>query len=191
MSEKNRLSVIITKGGDKGTTSLGGGDRVPKDDLRVEAYGEADELNSVIGLVRSHPDITGDLEALLSEIQHDLFTLGGELCFTPAAFKEYGVKGIAPAMVERLEEAAETYNEGLEPLKEFILPAGPHGAAELHLARTVCRRAERRLAALHGRDPVRPEALQYLNRLSDLLFILSRFVLETRGLKPVLWERDS
>lgn len=187
--DKNRLSVIITRGGDKGTTSLGGGTRVAKDDLRVEAYGSTDELNSVIGLVRAVSDLDARLEEPLSEIQHDLFTLGGELCFTEEDAKKYDIRLMQPDMVDRLEAWAAEFNEGMAPLKEFTLPAGPHGAAELHLARTVCRRAERRVVTLAARDTVRPEAIQYLNRLSDLLFIWSRWVLESRGVPVVLWNR--
>ena len=160
----NRLSKIYTRTGDDGSTGLGNGNRVSKDSARVEAYGCVDELNSVLGVLRAH-ELPEDIDRELEQIQHELFELGGELCMP-------GYQGIKDGAVARLELALDQLNEGLPPLKEFILPGGDHSAACCHLARTVCRRTERRVITLAGSEQVNEIALHYLNRLSDLLFVM-------------------
>lgn len=179
------LSKIYTRGGDKGQTSLGSGDRVPKHDLRVAAYGTADETNSVIGVVRLHTH--GDLDAMLSRIQNDLFDLGADLC-TPEG-KERGGSALrtTDAQVERLEIEIDSLNKNLKPLKSFILPGGSAAAAYLHLARCVARRAERLMTELAETQPVNPAAIRYMNRLSDHLFVLARHT-NDEGQGDVLWQ---
>jgi cob(I)alamin adenosyltransferase len=177
----NRLSKIYTRTGDDGSTGLGDGTRVPKDSLRVEAYGTVDEANSALGVVLSTPHLPPEIIRCLTEVQHDLFDLGGELCIP-------GHLMINAAHIERLEKELDALNEGLPPLKEFILPGGGHAAAACHLARTVCRRAERRCWSLARVEVVSPEALQYLNRLSDLLFVIAR-VLARGDAGEVVWRR--
>ncbi|MGE4158855.1 MAG: cob(I)yrinic acid a,c-diamide adenosyltransferase [Planctomycetota bacterium] len=189
MTDANRLTRIITKGGDTGQTSLGGGRRVPKSSLRIEAYGTVDELCSVLGLARGVHDLPAPVGSQLEQIQRDLFTLGGELCYAPEDLAKMKQDGVTEAMVERLETWAAEANAHLPPLREFILPAGAHGAAELHVARTVCRRAERDLVRLMEVETVRPPCLKYLNRLSDLFFILARACAEGSGAHPELWRR--
>jgi cob(I)alamin adenosyltransferase len=179
------LSRIYTKSGDGGETGLGDGTRVPKDAPRVEAYGSVDELNSVIGLITATcPDFSE--AALLRGIQNDLFDVGADLC-VPRTESE-GVKElrVVPAQYERLEQAIDRLNEGLQPLRSFVLPGGTPAAAYLHLARTVCRRAERAVVALARTEKVNPHAMVYLNRLSDLLFVLAR-VANGNGKGDVLW----
>ena len=168
------LSRIYTKGGDTGETGLGNGARVPKDHPRVTAYGEVDELNSVLGLLVAYCPEWPE-HALLQIIQNDLFDLGADLC-VPAAPEEKPESAlrILERQHLRLEEAIDRVNAHLQPLLSFILPGGTPAAAWLHLARTVCRRAERAFVTLMQTDPVNPHALIYLNRLSDLLFVLSR-----------------
>ncbi len=175
----NRLSKIVTRTGDAGTTGLGDGSRVAKDCLRIEVIGEIDELNSSLGILLSEvlPDT---VRAVLLAIQHDLFDLGGELCLP-------GSKVISTAQVIRLEEAVTQFNASLSPLKEFILPGGTHAAALAHLARTVCRRAERRLVTLAQSEEVSDSARKYINRLSDLLFVLGRALNKAGGRGDVLW----
>jgi cob(I)alamin adenosyltransferase len=163
----NRLSKIYTRTGDDGTTGLGDGSRVPKDGVRVEAYGAVDEANSAIGVILAVPGVPPDVAGLLTRVQHELFDLGGELCIP-------GHRAIVAEQVAALEEALDAFNERLPPLKEFILPGGGPAAAACHVARTVCRRAERRAWTLARAEAVAPEPLQYLNRLSDLLFVLAR-----------------
>ena len=185
------LNRIYTRGGDGGETSLGSGVRVAKHDLRVAAYGTVDETNAVIGLARLHTGDDTETDAMLSRIQNDLFDLGADLC-TPegdarAARKAEGALRIVPAQVERLEREIDTLNEGLEPLKSFILPGGTPAAAHLHMARTVARRAERLMTELAGREPVNADALRYINRLSDHLFVLGRH-LNDRGRADILWK---
>jgi len=185
------LNRIYTRGGDGGETSLGSGTRVAKHDLRVAAYGTVDETNAVIGLARLHTGDDTETDAMLSRIQNDLFDLGADLC-TPegdarAARKAEGALRIVPAQVERLEREIDTLNEGLEPLKSFILPGGTPAAAHLHMARTVARRAERLITELAGREPVNADALRYINRLSDHLFVLGRH-LNDRGRADILWK---
>lgn len=178
----NRLSKIYTRTGDSGTTGLGDGSRVAKYDLRVEAMGEVDELNAVIGMLLVE-DLADEVRDSLLAIQHDLFDLGGELCMPGHHFIQAG-------RVTFLELTLDAWNETLTPLKEFILPGGSRASSMCHLARTVCRRAERVLHALHAQSPVTPVALQYLNRLSDLLFVLCRTLNRHAGVPDVLWNNQ-
>jgi cob(I)alamin adenosyltransferase len=178
----NRLSKIYTRTGDDGTTGLGDGTRVTKDSRRVEAYGAVDECNSAAGMVLAVPGIPDDVRRALTEIQHDLFDLGGELCIP-------GHRAITDAHVERLERDLDSFNAGLPPLKEFILPGGGPAAAACHLARGIARRAERRAWTLAREEAVAPEALRYLNRLSDLLFVIARVLARHETGQEVLWKR--
>jgi len=175
----NRLSKITTRTGDDGTTGLAGNTRVLKDHPRVETMGEVDELNSHIGLLLTET-LPGEIRVLLTQIQQNLFNLGGELAMP-------GFKGISEEKVSLLDEAIAHYNASLAPLKEFILPGGTRAAAQAHVCRTVCRRAERRLIALNRIEPVSSLLIQYLNRLSDLLFVLARVL--NHGDEPGLWEK--
>ena len=176
----NRLSKIYTRKGDDGTTGLGDGSRINKDSLRVEAMGDVDELNSVIGIMLTEP-VPEHLIGLLTQIQHDLFNVGGEICIP-------GYVILQQTRIDDLEEAIDTLNDELEPLKEFILPGGSKAAAYCHLARTVCRRAERKLVELHRNETVTDISLQYLNRLSDLLFVMCRSINKEAGVLDVLWK---
>jgi cob(I)alamin adenosyltransferase len=175
----NRLSKIYTRTGDDGTTGLGDGTRVGKDSARVNAYGTVDEANSSIGLVLA-TQVPDDIRNLLTTVQHQLFDLGGELCIP-------GHAAISGEDVDALERQLDQYNESLPPLKDFILPAGGEAAARCHLARTIVRRAERETVTLARHDAVRPEAIRYLNRLSDLLFVLARVLARADGQGEVLW----
>jgi cob(I)alamin adenosyltransferase len=177
----NRLSKIYTRTGDDGSTGLGDGSRVPKDDPRVEAYGCVDECNSAIGVVLAVTGLPADIRELLTGVQHELFDLGGELCIP-------GHRAIDAAQVLALEQALDRFNERLPPLKEFILPGGGAAAAACHLARAICRRAERRAWTLARAETVAPEPLQYLNRLSDLLFVLARVLARQESGGEVLWK---
>ena len=185
------LNRIYTRGGDKGETSLGDGSRVAKHDPRVDAYGTIDEANAVIGLARLHTQSAsdGDADAMLRRIQNDLFDLGADLC-TPEGNARSARKGgalrIVEAQVARLESEIDAMNTGLAPLSSFVLPGGGAAAAYLHLARTVVRRAERAMTALTQAEPVNPFAMQYVNRLSDHLFVLARR-LNGNGTDDVLW----
>lgn len=176
-----KLTRIYTRGGDKGETSLGDGSRVPKDSLRVEAFGTVDEANATIGLARLHTE--GAADAMLGRIQNDLFDLGADLC-NPAP-REGGLK-IVQAQIDRLEREIDAMNEELAPLNSFVLPGGTPASAALHLARTVTRRAERLTVALADAEVVNPVAVIYLNRLSDHLFVLGRY-LNDKGARDVLW----
>ena len=178
----NRLSKIYTKTGDDGTTGLGDGTRVAKDSARVAAYGTVDELNSSLGIVLAQ-EIPAPIREALTQIQHDLFDLGGELCIP-------GMAMVHEADVERLEQTLDGFNADLPALKDFILPGGGMAAACCHLARTVCRRAEREVVTLSRSETVRPEAVRYLNRLSDLLFVLSRVLARASGHGEVLWQHE-
>jgi len=178
----NRLSKIYTKTGDDGTTGLGDGTRVPKDSVRVAAYGTVDELNSAIGIVLAG-EIADRVREVLTQVQHDLFDLGGELCIP-------GMAMIDESDIARLEETLDAFNETLPPLKDFILPGGGMAAAHCHLARTICRRAEREVVTLARNDTVRSEAIRYLNRLSDLLFVLARVLALASGHGEVLWQHE-
>ncbi len=179
----NRLSRIYTRTGDEGTTGLGDGTRVAKDSARVEAYGTVDECNSAIGLVLAVPDLPPAVKGVLTEVQHDLFDLGGELCIP-------GHRAITEAHVQRLEHALDEFNAGLPPLKEFILPGGGPAAAACHLARTIVRRAERRAWTAAREGELAPEPMRYLNRLSDLLFVLARVLARHENGQEVLWRHD-
>lgn len=175
-----RLSRIYTRTGDDGTTGLGDGTRVPKDDPRVEINGTLDELNSMVGLILTEP-LPADVRELLITVQHELFDLGGELCVP-------GREVLAEANVARLEQALDRLNATLAPLKEFVLPGGCRAAALTHVARAVARRAERRLLSLARRDRANPVALKYLNRLSDLLFVVARYLNAQAGHPEPLWQ---
>ena len=177
----NRLSKIYTRTGDAGTTGLGDGSRVAKDSLRVHAMGEVDELNSVIGLLLCE-ELPAAAREALTGIQHDLFDLGGELCIP-------GFNNVTEAQVKRLEDLLDGYNADLPPLKDFILPGGAKSAAMAHLARTVCRRAERSVVSLAAAEPVSDLVRQYLNRLSDLMFVLGRVLNRHAGGTDVLWQQ--
>jgi cob(I)alamin adenosyltransferase len=179
----NRLSKIYTRTGDDGSTGLGDGSRVPKDGARVEAYGTVDELNSVVGIVLAVPGLPPEVGECLTEVQHELFDLGGELCIP-------GHQMIGAEQVARLERSLDGFNEALPPLKEFILPGGGPAAAACHLARTVARRAERRAWTLARAEQVNPELLKYLNRLSDLLFVLARVLARHERGAEVLWKHQ-
>ena len=178
----HRLSKIYTRTGDDGTTGLGDGTRVEKDSARVEAYGSVDETNSVLGMVLAVPKLPPAVVDCLTEAQHELFDLGGELCIP-------GREAIKREQVDRLEENLDAFNETLPPLKEFILPGGGPAAAACHLARTVCRRAERRLCSLARLEQVNEESMRYLNRLSDLLFVIARVLARHESGQEVLWRR--
>jgi len=179
----HRLSKIYTRTGDDGTTGLGDGRRVRKDDPRVEAYGTVDELNSALGVVLAVPGIPAEIATTLTGIQHDLFDLGGELCIP-------GHQLITDAHSERLERTLDALNDPLPPLKEFILPSGGPATAACHLARTVARRAERRVCTLAAAEPVTPQVVKYLNRLSDLLFVMARVLVRHERGAEVLWRHD-
>jgi cob(I)alamin adenosyltransferase len=176
----NRLSKIYTRTGDDGSTGLGDGARVAKESLRVEAYGSVDEANSALGVVLAVPTLPDSVRRCLTEVQHDLFDLGGELCIP-------GHRLITAARVDRLENELDGFNDPLPPLKDFILPGGGPAAAACHVARTVCRRAERRCWSLARVEEVAPEALKYLNRLSDLLFVIARVLARQESGSEVLW----
>ena len=178
----NRLSKIYTRTGDDGSTGLGDGSRVGKDSARVDAYGTVDEANSCIGLLLAS-DMPDDVRALLTRIQHQLFDLGGELCIP-------GHAAIHDADVDALEQRLDHYNDDLPALKDFILPGGGEAAARCHIARTVVRRAERETVALSRHEDVRPQAIRYLNRLSDLLFVLARVLARASGHGEVLWNHE-
>jgi cob(I)alamin adenosyltransferase len=179
-----RLTRIYTRGGDKGETSLGDGSRVPKQALRVAAYGTVDEANAVIGVARLVAE--GEVDAALARVQNDLFDLGADLCTPEDAPRAKDALRILPAQVERLEREIDAWNATLAPLDSFVLPGGTPCAAQLHLGRTVVRRAERLVAELAAAEAINQEALKYLNRLSDHLFVLGRYVNE-RGARDVLW----
>ena len=179
----NRLSKIYTRTGDDGTTGLGDGSRVRKDSVRVEAYGTVDELNSAIGVLLAVPGLPEGVSACLTEVQHELFDMGGELCIP-------GHTAIRAAHVSRLENALDGFNDALPPLKEFILPGGGAAAAACHLARAIARRAERRVWTLAASETVSPEVTNYLNRLSDLLFVMARVLARHEHGTEVLWRHE-
>jgi cob(I)alamin adenosyltransferase len=183
-----RLTRIYTRGGDKGETSLGDGSRVPKHALRVAAYGTVDEANAAIGIARLHivAGADAEAEAMLGHIQNDLFDLGADLCTPEGGRRGAGALRISAAQVARLEHEIDAMNTSLRPLDSFILPGGTAVAAYLHLARTVTRRAERLVSELANAEPVNAQALKYLNRLSDHLFVLGRRV-NDNGARDVLW----
>ena len=178
----HRLSKIYTRTGDDGTTGLGDGSRVNKDDHRVDAYGDVDELNSVIGLLVSY-ELPESIQLRLTDIQHKLFDLGGELSIP-------GHTMLTKAHVTELETFLDVLNNDLDPLKEFILPGGTQAASVCHVARCVCRRAERRTITLAKTEKVNPASISYLNRLSDLLFVIARSLNKAAGKPDVLWNHD-
>ncbi|MCX7214020.1 MAG: cob(I)yrinic acid a,c-diamide adenosyltransferase [Burkholderiales bacterium] len=177
----HRLTQIATRTGDDGTTGLGDGSRTRKDSLRVAAMGDVDELNSTIGLLLTEP-LPDDIRDALIDIQHDLFDLGGELCIP-------GFENLADTQVARLDALLLRYNATLPRLQEFILPGGSRSAAIAHVARTVCRRAERAIVSLGGEEAIRPACRQYVNRLSDLLFVLARVLNRHEGGTDVQWQK--
>jgi cob(I)alamin adenosyltransferase len=179
----NRLSRIYTRTGDDGSTGLGDGSRVGKDSLRVTAYGTVDELNSTIGMVLATDGVPDEVREVLTLVQHDLFDLGGELCIP-------GMEMVQDSDIARLESTLDDLNEPLPPLKEFILPGGGMAAACGHLARTVCRRAEREVVALARAENIRAQPQRYLNRLSDLLFVICRVLARASGHGEVLWQHE-
>ena len=179
----HRLSKIYTRTGDDGTTGLGDGSRTSKDALRVEAYGSVDEANSAIGMVLAENSVPEDIRRSLTGVQHDLFELGGELCIP-------GHSAVTAEYIDRLENDLDALNADLPPLKDFILPGGGRAAAACHLARTITRRAERRVTTLAGAEDVRSECLRYLNRLSDLLFVVARVLARKESGQEVLWDRS-
>jgi len=176
----HRLSKIYTRTGDKGTTGLGDGSRVEKDHIRVEAFGCVDELNSAIGLVRAE-SLPKGMDEIFSSIQHRLFDLGGELSVP-------GYTVLEQDDIDQLEQQLDRYNDTLPMLKEFILPAGGRATAHCHLARTICRRAERRVYTLSKEENINPHAIAYLNRLSDLLFVIARVLARFENGQEVLWQ---
>ena len=175
----NRLSVIATRTGDDGTTGLGDGSRIPKDAPRIAAMGDVDELNSVIGLLLTE-DVPVDIRDDLLTIQHDLFDMGAELCIP-------GHTAVTQDQIAHLDARLAHYNSTLAPLREFILPGGTRGAAQAHIARTVCRRAERAVVALAAAESVNAPVRQYLNRLSDLMFVLARCINQHAGQQDTFW----
>lgn len=175
----HRLSKIYTRTGDNGTTGLGDGSRVPKDHLRVEAYGTVDELNSALGVVLAQ-EVPEEVRGAFAPVQHELFDLGGELCIP-------GREVIGEEHIARLEQVLDQLNAALPPLKEFVLPGGSESAALMHLARTICRRAERHAVTLARAETINPFAIKYLNRLSDLLFVAARYINVSRQEPEVLW----
>ncbi|MEM7397935.1 MAG: cob(I)yrinic acid a,c-diamide adenosyltransferase [Pseudomonadota bacterium] len=184
-----KLNKIYTRTGDDGTTALGTGDRVAKYDLRVEAYGTVDETNATIGLARVHTGTSDPkLDAMLMRIQNDLFDLGADLCFPEEMKKGEAALRVSSSQIARLEAEIDEMNGDLGPLRSFVLPGGAPAAAYLHLARTVCRRAERLVVALAARpvEPVSAQAVGYINRLSDFLFVAARYA-NDKGASDVLW----
>ena len=182
-----RITKVYTRTGDGGDTGLGGGQRVPKDSLRITAYGTVDELSSVLGVARSG-GLDGALEESLLRIQNELFHLGSDLCVLEEDKESMPVPTIEARHVEALETLMDTLSEELEPLANFLLPGGSPGAAQLHVARTVCRRAERELISLAREEAVGPFTVQYLNRLSDALFVMARYQNLKAGAPDVLWD---
>ena len=177
----NRLSKITTRTGDQGQTGLGDGTRLSKDSARIESMGDVDELNSWIGMIRSALLEEDSFQVMLNQIQHDLFDLGGELAMP-------GYQALNPAMLAELEENMEALNETLPPLKDFILPGGDESTSRCRMARTVARRAERSIVTLAKSEDISPVALQYLNRLSDFLFVMARSLAKREGAKEYLWQ---
>ena len=178
----NRLSKIYTRTGDDGTTDLGNGERIDKTNIRIDVMGDIDELNSLIGVLGSS-GVIDNVSSHLLDIQHRLFDIGGELAIPGSAV-------INSIHVDSLEKIIDTYNEDLPALKEFILPGGSLSASICHLARSVCRRAERNLVAISRNEYINPESLRYINRLSDLLFVLARVLNQEKGGKEIFWNSE-
>jgi len=184
-----RLTKIYTRKGDDGTTALGGGQRVPKDSLRVNAYGTVDELNSALGVALALPGgLSQRLMEVLPPIQNELFHLGSDLCFLEEDKAKHVVPHIEERHVDKLEQVIDELNDVVGPLANFILPGGAPGAAYLHLARTLCRRAERDVTALARAEAVGTDVARYLNRLSDALFVMARYENKSRGVPEPLWD---
>lgn len=190
-----RITKVYTRTGDRGETALVGGKRVPKDSLRIEAYGAIDELNSIVGLARVFNEESLDageahqfLDEVLCQIQDQLFDIGSELA-TPAEFFQQGMYRVSEGEIDRLEKLMDKCQEDLEPLKSFVLPGGGRVGAYLHQSRTVCRRAERDILRLSREEEVNPDVLKYINRLSDLFFVLSRWIAKQTGEQEYLWQR--
>ncbi len=190
-----RITKVYTRTGDRGETALVGGKRVPKDSLRIEAYGAIDELNSIVGLARVFNEESLDageahqfLDEVLCQIQDQLFDIGSELA-TPAEFFQQGMYRVSEGEIDRLEKLMDKCQEDLEPLKSFVLPGGGRVGAYLHQSRTVCRRAERDILRLSREEEVNPDVLKYVNRLSDLFFVLSRWIAKQTGEQEYLWQR--
>jgi cob(I)alamin adenosyltransferase len=181
-----RITKVYTRTGDDGSTGLGSGGRVPKDSLRIAAFGAVDELNSSIGAAVAG-ELDGFLSTALGRIQNDLFHLGSDLCVPEQDKPRMAVPRIEARHVEGLERLMDEMSEELSPLENFVLPGGSPGAARLHVARTVCRRAERIVVRLSRGEPVGPSVLPYLNRLSDTLFVMARFENLRKGVPDVLW----
>lgn len=179
----NRLTKIYTRTGDDGTTGLGDGTRVAKDHPRVEAYGSVDELNSAIGMILACDGLPEAVCQSLTDVQHRLFDLGGELCMP-------GHQVISDEDVRRLENHLDGFNSDLPPLKDFVLPGGGQAASAAHLARAICRRAERRVWTLSSLEPVNTDLARYLNRLSDMLFVIARVLARRESGREVLWRHD-
>ena len=184
-----RLTKLYTRKGDDGTTALGGGQRVPKESLRVSGYGAVDELNAAIGVALAH-GLSTKLAEVLPIIQNELFHLGSDLCFMEEDKAKYQIPRIEDRHVKALEALIDELNEVVGPLENFILPGGSLGAAYLHVARTGCRRAEREVTALSRMEPIGGYVLPYLNRLSDLLFVMSRYENKQRGVPEPLWDTE-
>lgn len=182
-----RITKIYTKQGDSGSTRLGGGQQVRKSDLRIEAYGTVDELNSFIGVALAS-GLDADLVQPLSAIQNELFHLGSDLCFLEEDKQEHPVPRIEACHVDALERILDRLTAEVGPLENFILPGGSAGAAHLHVARTVCRRAERVVVELGAKQPVGDETVRYLNRLSDALFVMARYENRRKGVDDVCWD---
>lgn len=182
-----RITKVYTRTGDDGSTGLGGGQRVPKDSLRVGAYGDVDELNSHIGAVLA-AGLNSKLAAALKTIQNELFHLGSDLCILEEDKKKLKVPQIEQKHVDALEKLMDTLSEELKPLENFILPGGTPGAAQLHIARSVCRRAERAVIALSRKEKVGPFVVKYLNRLSDALFVMARYENHSRSISDTYWD---
>lgn len=190
-----RITKVYTRTGDRGETALVGGKRVPKDSLRIEAYGAIDELNSIVGLARVFNEESLDageahqfLDEVLCQIQDQLFDIGSELA-TPAEFFQQGMYRVSEGEIDRVEKLMDKCQEDLEPLKSFVLPGGGRVGAYLHQSRTVCRRAERDILRLSREEVVSPDVLKYVNRLSDLFFVLSRWIAKQTGEQEYLWQR--
>lgn len=182
-----RITKVYTRTGDDGSTGLGGGQRVPKDGRRVEAYGTVDELNSSLGLARA-AGLAPRLDSALASIQNELFHLGSDLCILEEDKKKYAVPQIEARHVEALEKLMDELSQGLPYLENFILPGGCEGAARLHLSRTICRRAERDVLRLMREESIGAQVLPYLNRLSDALFVMARFENVAQGVGDVFWD---
>ena len=185
-----KLTRLYTRKGDEGETSLGGGQRVPKDDPRVTAVGTVDELNASLGVALAH-GLAPRLAEVLLRIQNELFHLGSDLCFLEEDKGKWPIPQIEPRHVDALEKLIDELNEVVGPLKNFILPGGAPGSAHLHVARTICRRAERDVLTLSRLEPIGKQALQYLNRLSDALFVMARYENHQRGIPEPLWDEKA